>query len=127
VATRVLEVGMSRLDDVLADAYGVDAHLAHTYLMSNYENCQDREECRNAYESIAVELMRAMNFYRFSNPNSVLSDLWLCGGGAVIKPLADEIGDMLDLQLHPATELVPGGDGIESCNSFVQAIGIAMS
>jgi hypothetical protein len=34
---------------------------------------------------------------------------------------------MLDLQLHPATELVPGGDGIESCNSFVQAIGIAMS
>lgn len=127
VATRVLEVGMSRLDDVLADAYGVDAHLAHTYLMSNYDNCQDREECRNAYESIAVELMRAMNFYRFSNPSSVLSDLWLCGGGAVIQPLANEIGDMLDLQLHPATELVPGGDGIESCNSFVQAIGIAMS
>ena len=43
------------------------------------------------------------------------------------KPLADEIGDMLDLQLHPASELVPGGDGIESCNSFVQAIGIAIS
>ena len=127
VATRVLEVGMSRLDDVLADAYGVDAHLAHTYLMSNYDNCQDREECRNAYESIAVELMRAMNFYRFSNPNSALSDLWLCGGGAVIQPLATEIGDMLDLQLHPATELAPGGDGIESCNSFVQAIGIAIS
>ncbi len=127
VATRVLEVGMNRLDDVLADAYGVDAHLAHTYLMSNYDNCQDREECRDAYESIAVELMRAMNFYRFSNPNSVLSDLWLCGGGAVIQPLATEIGDMLDLQLHPATELVPGGDGIESCNSFVQAIGMAMS
>ena len=127
VATRVLEMGMSRLDDVLADAYGVDAHLAHTYLMSNYDNCQDREECHTAYENIAVELMRAMNFYRFSNPSSVLSDLWLCGGGAVIQPLANEIGDMLDLQLHPATELVPGGDGIESCNSFVQAIGIAMS
>ena len=127
VATRVLEVGMSRLDDVLADAYGVDAHLAHTYLMSNYDNCQQREECTGAYESIAVELMRAMNFYRFSNPNSVLSDLWLCGGGAVIQPLADTIGEMLDLQLHPATELVPGGDAIESCNSFVQAIGIAMS
>ena len=126
VATRVLEVGMSRLDDVLADAYGVDTHLAHTYLMSNYDNCQDREECRAAYESIAVELMRAMNFYRFSNPNSVLSDLWLCGGGAVIQPLADTIGEMLDLQLHPATELVPGGDGIESCNSYVQAIGITM-
>ena len=127
VATRVLEVGMSRLDDVLAEVYGVDTHLAHTYLMSNYDNCQDREECHTAYENIAVELMRAMNFYRFSNPNSVLADLWLCGGGAVIQPLADTIGEMLDLQLHPATELVPGGDAIESCNSFVQAIGIALS
>ena len=127
VATRVLEVGMSRLDDVLAEAYGVDTHLAHTYLMSNYDNCQDREECHTAYENIAVELMRAMNFYRFSNPNSVLADLWLSGGGAVIQPLADTIGEMLDLQLHPATELVPGGDAIESCNTFVQAIGIALS
>ena len=127
VATRVLEVGMSRLDDVLAEAYGVDTHLAHTYLMSNYDNCQDRDECHTAYDNIAVELMRAMNFYRFSNPNSVLSDLWLCGGGAVIQPLADTIGDMLDLQLHPATELVPGGEAIESCNSFVQAIGITLS
>ena len=126
VATRVLEVGMSRLDDVLADLYGVDVHLAHTYLMSNFENCQDREECHAAYESIAVELMRAMNFYRFSNPNSVLSDLWGCGGGAVIQPLTQIIGEMLDIQLHPASELVPGGESIEACNSFAQAIGIAL-
>ena len=127
VATRVLETGMSLLDDVLADAYGVDTHLAHTYLMSNYDNCQDREECVTAFEGIAVELMRAMNFYRFSNPSSVLSDLWACGGGAVIKPLTETIGEMLDLQLHPASDLVPGGEAVESCNSFVQAIGIAMS
>ena len=127
VATRVLEVGMSRLDEVLADAYGVDRHLAHTYLMSNYENCQDREECLTAYENIAVELMRAMNFYRFSNPDSALGDIWACGGGAVIQPLVNTIGEMLDLQLHPASELVPGGDDIENCNSFVQAVGIALS
>ena len=127
IATRVLEVGMSRLDEVLADVYGVDVHLAHTYLMSNYENCQEREELAGAYESIAVELMRAMNFYRFSNPDSVLSDLWGCGGGAVIRPLAQTIGDMLNIQLHPASELVPGGEGIEACNSYTQAIGIALS
>lgn len=126
VATRVLEVGMSRLDDVLADMYGVDRHLAHTYLISNFENCQEREECHAAYESIAVELMRAMNFYRFSNPDSALSDLWGCGGGAEIAPLAHVIGDMLGMDLHSASELVPGGDGLEGCNRFAQAIGIAM-
>ena len=126
VATRVLEVGMSRLEDAIADAYGVDVHLAHTYLISNYDNCQDREECRSAYENIAVELMRAMNFYRFSNPDSALADIWTCGGGAMIPPLIESIGDMLGLQLHPAEELVPGGEALEDCNSFVQAIGIAL-
>ena len=126
VATRALEVGMSSLDNVLVDLYGVDAHLAHTYLMSNFENCQSREECMSAYENIAVELMRAMNFYRFSNPDSALQDLWLCGGGAVIQPLANTIGDMLGIQMHPAAELVPDGDAIDECNTFAQAIGIAM-
>lgn len=124
VATRVLENGLSTLDDVIADAFGVDVHLAHTYLMNNYENCLEREECLSAYENIAVELMRAMNFYRFSNPDSTLSDLWLCGGGAVIRPLTDAIGEMLDMELHPAAELVPGGELIPECNSFIQAIGI---
>lgn len=127
VATRVLEVGLSTLDDTLAEAYGVDVHLAHTYLMTNYEDCQHREECMAAYENIAVELMRALNFYRFSNPHSALSDLWLCGGGAVIEPLQETIGDMLNIQMHPASELVPGGDGIDDCNSLIQAIGIAMT
>ena len=126
VATRVLEIGMSSLDDVLADAYGVDVHLAHTYLMTNYENCQSRDECASAYENIAIELMRALNFYRFSNPNSALADMWLCGGGAVIEPLANSISDTLNIQLHSADELVPGGERISECNSFVQAIGITM-
>ena len=127
VATRVLEMGLSSLDGTLADAYGVDVHLAHTYLMSNFEDCQRREECHVTYENIAVELMRALNFYRFSNPNSTLGDMWLCGGGAVIEPLGEVLAEMLDIQLHPASELVPGGDAIEECNSFVQAIGIAMA
>ena len=126
-ATRVLEIGLSSIDSVISDIYGVDVHLAHTYLTSNYENCQERPECMAAYENIAVELMRALNFYRFSNPDSSLSDLWLCGGGADIPMLSATIGEMLDKQLHRAEELVPGGEKIESCNSYVQAIGIALS
>ena len=126
VATRVLEIGLSSVDNVLADAYGVDVHLAHTYLTTNFEHCQQREECRAAYENIAVELMRALNFYRFSNPDSALADMWLCGGGAFIRPLAETIGEMLSIRLHPASELVPGGEAVVACNSYAQAIGITM-
>ena len=126
VATRTLETGMVNLDNVLADVYSVDVHLAHTYLLTNYENCQFREECMAAYESISVELMRALNFYRFSNRDSTLSDMWLCGGGAAIAPLRDSLRDMLDIEIHGAEELVAGGESIEDCNSFLQAIGITM-
>ena len=126
VATRTLETGMLNLDSVLADVYGVDKHLAHTYLVTNYENCQYREECINAYENIALELMRAMNFYRFSNRDSTLADMWLCGGGADIEPLRNAIRDMLDVELHDASELVEGGRSIEDCNSFLQAVGVTM-
>ena len=127
VATRVLEIGLSTLDNVISDVLSIDVHLAHTYLMTNYDNCQTREECMTAYENIAVELMRALNFYRFSSPDSSLSDLWLCGGGAVIAPLAETISGMLDIQLHPAQELIPGGEQIPDCHCFVQAIGMAMA
>lgn len=124
-ATRVIEVGLASLQNVIADLYGVENHLAHTYMINNFENCLEREECRESYDNIAVELMRAMNFYRFSNPDSALSDMWTCGGGAVIHPLCEAIGGMLDMRLHTASELVPDGDDIPECNSFVQAIGIA--
>ena len=75
----------------------------------------------------AVELVRALNFYRFSNRDSTLSDMWLCGGGAVIEPLADAIGSMVDMRLHTPDELVPGGEAVPDCNSYIQAIGIAMA
>ena len=126
VATRVLESGLFTLDEVLAEEMSVETHLAHTYLMSNFDNCQNKEVCTLAYERIAVELNRALNFYSFSNPDSNLADLWVCGGGALIRPLSDMINEMMDIELHPASELIPGGESIEECNSFVQSIGIAM-
>lgn len=124
MVTRVLDVGLSSLDEVLAEAYSVDIHLAHTYLMTNFEDCRERDECHNAYDNIAMELMRVMNFYRYSNPDSDIREICPCGGGAAITPLLESISTTLDLPLRPVAGLVPGGDGIEDCYSFVQAIGI---
>ena len=122
--TRVIETGLSTLDNVIADAYNVDPHLAHTYLLTNYDDCQNKPVCTNAFDNISVELMRAINFYRFSNPDSHLGDLWLCGGGAIISPLRMAMENNLDVKLHPASELV-GDESIENSRTFVQAIGIA--
>jgi len=126
MVTRVLEIGLNSLDQVISEAYSVDVHLAHTYLLSNYDNCQNGEPCMNAYGNITVELMRALNFYRFSNPDSHLQDIWICGGGAVITPLRQSIAETLDLQIHDAGELVPGKAAVENDHVLLQAIGIAI-
>ena len=126
MVTRNLEAGLSTLDNVIADSYNVDVHLAHTYLTTNYNDCQNSEACRTAFGNIAVELMRALNFYRFSNPDSQLEDIWLCGGGAVIPSLRESIADTLDMKVHQARELVPGGDRLEASYELMQAIGITM-
>ena len=126
MVTRNLEVGLSGLDTVLSDVYNVDVHLAHTYLLTDYNNCQESEACLAAYGSIAVELMRALNFYRFSNPESRLEDIWLCGGGAAIPSLRESIAETLDMRVHQADELVPDGESLDSCYSLVQAVGITL-
>ena len=127
IVTRLLEVGLDSLDNVIAEQFNVDVHLAHTYLVTNYEDCQNGEYCTNAYNNIAVELLRAINFYRFSNPDSALSDVYLCGGGSAIGALSSTIENQLDMNVHHAYELIEGGESIENCDSLVQAIGIAIN
>lgn len=124
--TRVLELGLSGLDDTVAEAYGVDVRLAHTYFLSNYDNCQERQECLGAYNNIAVELSRALNFYRFSNQDSNLGDIWLCGGGAQCAPLKRTLTEALGMNVHDAEELIYPEDKVENCGSLIQAIGVAM-
>ena len=125
IVTRVLETGLSVVDAAIADAYNVDEHLAHTYVVSNFEDCQSKEVCLNAFGNIAVELMRALNFYRFSNPDSTLSDVWLCGGGAYISALTAAIESGLEgMTVHSAEELLPGGRLLSDSNALVQAIGV---
>ena len=124
--TRVLDIGLSNLDEVIADSYNVDIHLAHTYLLNNHEDCQTSEACMNAYTQIAVELMRALNFYQFNNPESRLDDIWVCGGGAAIPALIEAISNQINQKLHNVREMIPGGDSIDNCYSLALAVGIAM-
>ena len=122
--TRTLDVGLSVLDDVIAENLNVDVHLAHTYLLSNYENCQYSEYCRSAYDNITMELVRALNFYRFSNPDSNLEDVYLAGGGMQNDSLREVIRQSIDLNVHHARELLLPSMSEEGFSSFVQAIGI---
>ena len=109
--TRVIERGMEQVEELLADYFHIDIHLAHTWLLANHEDCVNSDVCRDAFAQISVELMRALNFYQFSNPDSRLEDIWICGGGASIEAMRQSLRESLDVNIHDAGELLESMGG----------------
>ena len=107
--TRVIEYGCALLDAAIADELHVDEHIAATYKVMNHNDVQSLERCRDIYHNIAIEIMRAINFYGFNNPGSHLTDAYTCGGGAKIPLLLEEIAAVIGLGVHSMEDLMPGG------------------
>lgn len=109
--TRIIERGMEQVEELLADSLHIDIHLAHTWLLTNHEDCVNSEICQDAFSQISVELMRALNFYQFSNPDSRLEDIYICGGGASIESMRESLKENLDVTIHDVSELMDGLGG----------------
>lgn len=125
--TRVIERGMEQVEELLADNFHIDIHLAHTWLLANHEDCIHSEVCQDAFSQISVELMRALNFYQFSNPDSRLEDIYICGG-ASIATMRQSLEENLDVKIHEAGELLErmNGSGDEASSLWMLAAGTAL-
>lgn len=124
--TRVIE--REQVEELLADNFHIDIHLAHTWLLANHEDCIHSEVCQDAFSQISVELMRALNFYQFSNPDSRLEDIYICGGGASIATMRQSLEENLDVKIHEAGELLErmNGSGDEASSLWMLAAGTAL-
>ena len=126
-ATRVIDVGLSSVDDAIADAMGVDEHLARTYKHTNHQGAQTLEPAINVYNAIALDFRKAVNFYGFNNRESDLRDTWCCGGGIHIPALRDVITQAVDLTIHDVGELLPpAAESAENLSACAAAIGAAI-
>ena len=103
--TRTIESGGETIENTVADIMDVDPHTAAGYLQMNKNNVQEHERCVDIYSSIATEIMRAMNYYGFENPNSNLETLYYCGGGSLIPRFVEEIASSVSLELAPLASL----------------------
>lgn len=104
--TREIEYGCSLLDRAVAGEMHLDEHIAHSYVMDNYKKVWEMQCCREIYDTIAVEIMRAINFYGFNNPSSSLDTVYYCGGGSLIQPLVDAVNAQIPLAPRPVSELI---------------------
>ena len=106
-ASRLVEIGCKDIDDAIAAYYNIDTYLANSYRESNFQNVLQTEECREIYTRIALEIMKAMNFYRYENPDHDLNDIYFSGSGSTIGDLTEEIITVTEMNGHKAAELLP--------------------
>ena len=111
------------IDEQIAEHCGVDIHLAHSYMRTDYNGVLEADYAREAYSRLAVEIMKAVNFYNYNNRDRELHDLYICGGGGGIEPMLRTIVETTRLTLHPVSELLSQQLSTEEPWTYLRAIG----
>lgn len=102
---RVIDYGCNALDPIIAEHFGVDAHfIAASYRETDYEGANELPECRNVYSSMAMEIHKALNFYRFNGGGNI-DHLHCVGGGVKNAALMDTLRASLPVKLVGLSEI----------------------
>lgn len=105
--TRPLEPGARRIAEIAAEIRSTDVHIGQLAAESNQDDVLAHENMEALYESSAVQIMRAMNFYSYSNTNNTIDTLYYCGGAANYPTLLTTIEETMNLPMRPLTDLMP--------------------
>ena len=84
-ATRTIDTGVAAIAGAVGDVMNVDPHVARGYLRNDQDQVLESEALANVYNVIAVEIMRAINYYTYENQNNTLEKLYVYGGGSHLK------------------------------------------
>ncbi len=125
-ATRVVEYGLEMLDAAIAGELGVDEHIARTHKNANTNNILESDACKNVYSNISVEVMRAINFYRFNAQDNNLAEVYIMGSGAKIAHLARQLTADLDMPVLSVEKLIPDSGHSDDIVFCPAAIGVAL-
>ena len=123
-AARRVHIGCRALDGVVADLFNMDPFLADTYKRGNHQGVLEHPRCIEIYESLAVEVLKVINFYHFTYRQNQLDGVYLIGGGAEIAPLRRLLEETLGLPALPVDTLIPGREGQVQNGTFVCAVGL---
>lgn len=105
--TRVIETGGKNVDAAIAQSLGIDPYEARMMKHENEDDVLNLPECVAVYSAIAVEIMRAINFYGFNYPETNLEKAYLCGGGSKVGMLIRQIRESISPELDGIVQLMP--------------------
>lgn len=105
--TKVMDIGCALLDTAIAEHFHVDEHIARTYKLTNYQDSQELDSCVSLYSTVAIEIMKAINFYRYNKPETEITEAYYFGGGAHIDSLITAVSATIGLHMQPIDALLP--------------------
>lgn len=122
--TRSIDQGVNDIVSAAADVLNCDPHIARSYMHADKDQVLENPSLRNVYNSIAIEIMRALNYYTYENRDNTLDSLYYCGSGSEIAPLIQEIADNVSLKILPLKNADPAaGDTLMKCPA---CLGVAL-
>jgi type IV pilus assembly protein PilM len=102
-----IDSGVRAIVQAVAETLHCDPHVAAGFLQTNKDDIIHNEALVNVYSTIAIEIMRGLNFYSFDNQDNTLEKVYYYGGGAWITPFLEEIAGDISLELLPISSLSP--------------------
>ncbi|OON87362.1 hypothetical protein BXO88_03555 [Oribacterium sp. C9] len=99
--TRSLEPGGYSFAETISGITGTDVHIARISEEENVNDIQTHDKLIQLYESRAVEIMRALNFYSYSNTANTIDTLYYFGGSGNIKKLIEILSETVNIPVKP--------------------------
>ena len=100
--------------------------MAHAHILSDYNDVLSEDVSAELFNRMAIEIMKAVNFYNYNNRERSLRRIYLCGGCVSVDQIRAAICRVTDLDVHNAEELLPQHDALEAAWLYIKAIGCAL-
>ncbi len=103
-----VELAGSLLDETIASYQNVDSYVGRNRKEANLNYVMSEEYMNEAYQAISIEVMKILNFYNYNDSdfNEKLTNIYYCGGSAVIEPLRTALLKNTGMVLHHIERLL---------------------
>lgn len=108
--SRIIDMGGVYQDNVIAELTDSDPFVARTRKQTNQNNVLSADACMEVYRSIALEVMRAINFYNYDSQTS-LEKIYIMGGGVLNPYLLYVLEETIGREIKDVAELLPKPKG----------------
>ena len=118
-----IDMAGALIDETIAAQEQIDAYSARLRKEANMNYVLSSDTVNEAYQTLAIEVMKIVNFFNYSDKTggAELEHLYYCGGSAVIEPLRTAIMKATNMTMHHVQRLV-GTDDISADQALCCAL-----